>query len=56
MRLYKIDIKSLGNGTVHADDRSKAYAKVYSKLKHIGYYSNFIEFKKDVLSLRIVKE
>lgn len=53
---YRIGIKGLGFGLIHAENRDKAYAKAYKVVKDIGYYKNYIEFKKDVKSLKEVKE
>ncbi len=56
MRQYKIIIRGFGYAVVKAENRSKAFNKAYKQVKEIGYYSNLIEFKKDVISLRLLRD
>ena len=56
MKQYRVEVKGLGIAVIEAESRSEAYKKAFKQLKWIGYYSSFIEFKQDVVSLRVIKD
>lgn len=56
MKQYRVEVKGVGIAVIEAESRSEAYKKAFKQFKWIGYHSNFIKFKQDLVSLRVIKD